>query len=1027
MLARTVLLLALPSLAFAGAIDFSRDIQPILSENCYHCHGPDAKGRKADLRLDTREGMFRAQDGVAVVKPGDSKASDLITRIFTADEDDVMPPKKSNRTLTSAQKELLRRWVDEGAKWGEHWAFVAPKRPTVPKTAGVVNRDDALPVTLHARQVILENWPRNQIDFFILDRLFAENLLPAPEASPEKLCRRIYLDLTGLPPTPEELEDFLKSALRTPHAALDSLVDKLLASPRYGERMVWEWLEAARYADTNGYQGDPTRSMWYWRDWAIGAFNRNLPFDQFTVEQIAGDLLPEPKHEQLVATGFHRNHMINGEGGRIAEESRVEYVQDRVETTGTVWLGLTFNCCRCHDHKYDPFSQREYYQLSAYFNSIEESGGNDAGGLAKPIISFASDEQKQQLAALEQKEKEANKARAEIEKRIGEEQSALEKLVAGKDGKLPEAKWQALKPDEIYSANGATLTALDDGSIRASGTSPKTDDYNVTIHTTLGGITAFKIEALPDDSFVNKGPGRSDNGNFVLTEISLQDGGAPVALHAVSADFAQGGFSAKAVFDGSKKGWAIMPQFGKAHTLTFAADKPLPSGGTRALGFRLSFGFGREHTLGRFRISATTDNPALLREVPDAIRGIVAKPAASRSKKENDELTAFQSGTSPELAAANKAVESAKKAKADFEKSLPRTMVMHDRDQPRETFILVKGAYKQFADKVEHGVPAKLAPLPAGAPKNRLALARWLVAPENPLTARVTVNRFWQQFFGTGIVKSADNFGLQSDAPSHPELLDWLAVEFRESGWDVKKLVKLIVTSATYRQSSRVAPGMAERDPENRLLARGPRHRLPSWMLRDQALAVSGLLVEKVGGPPVKTYQPPGVWEDATFGKITFAQDHGEALYRRSLYVFWRRIVAPTMFFDVANRQNCTVKTGRTNTPLHALITMNDITFAEAARALAQRTLLGKGDDAARIAAMFRRCTTRGPSENESRVLLDRLRILRGNYRQDAAAARKVIAVGESKADASHAPDELAAWTGIASLVLNLDETLTSE
>ena len=1020
-----ILFAAAGSFAFAGAIDFSRDIQPILSENCYHCHGPDAKARKAELRLDQKEGAMRVQDGVAVVKPGDSKASALIERIFTSDEDDVMPPKKSNRTLTTAQKELLRRWVDEGAKWGEHWAFVAPTRPVAALVKARADLAAMQPPPELARA--FTGAATNAIDAFILKRLADEKLMPSPEAPPEKLCRRLYLDLTGLPPTPEELDAFLQSVIRNRDTAVESLVDKLLASPRYGERMVWEWLEAARYADTNGYQGDPTRSMWYWRDWAIDAFNRNMPFDQFTVEQIAGDLLPEPKHEQLIATGFHRNHMINGEGGRIAEESRVDYVQDRVETTGTVWLGLTFNCCRCHDHKYDPLTQREYYQLSAYFNSIEESGANDAGGLAKPVISFASDAQKQQLAAMEQKEKEANKARIAIEKRIGADQSALEKLLLGKDGKLPEAKWQPLTPNEIYSANGATLKVLDDGSVRAGGTSPKTDDYNVTIHTTLGGITAFRIEALPDDSFVNKGPGRSDNGNFVLTEVSLQDGGAPVVLHAVSADFSQGGFSAQAVFDGSKKGWAIMPQFGKAHTLVFATDKPLPSGGTRALGFRLSFGFGREHTLGRFRIYATTDNPALLRPVPDAIRSIIAKPAAERTKKEREELTAFQSETSPELAAANKAVERVKKERADFEKSLPRTMVMRDRPEPRETFILVKGAYNQFADKVTHGVPAKLSPLPADAPKNRLALARWLVAPENPLTARVTVNRLWQQFFGTGIVKSADNFGLQSDAPSHPELLDWLAVEFRESGWDVKKMVKRIVTSATYRQASHVAPGMAERDPENRLLARGPRHRLPSWMLRDQALAASGLLVEKVGGPPVRTYQPPGIWEDATFGKITFAQDHGEALYRRSLYIFWRRIVAPTVFFDVANRQGCAVKTGRTNTPLHALITMNDITFAEAARALAQRTLLAPGDDSARIAVMFRRCTARVPDENETGVLLARLGKLREAYAQDADAARKVIAVGESKADATLPAAELAAWTGLASIVLNLDETLSSE
>ena len=667
----------------AGTIDFNRDIQPILSENCYHCHGPDAKARKAELRLDTKEGAFRTKDDITVVKPGDSKASELITRVFSSDEDEVMPPPKAHRVLTTAQKDLLRRWVDEGAAWGEHWAFVVPKRPAIPGNAETETRAAAF-----------KQWPRNAIDHFILDRLLVEGLAPSPETTPEKLCRRLFLDLTGLPPTPEELDAFLESAIRNPQPAIEALVDRLLASPRYGERMVWEWLEAARYADTNGYQGDPTRSMWYWRDWAIEAFNKNVPFDKFTIEQVAGDLLPKPTQEQLIATGFHRNHMINGEGGRIAEESRVDYVQDRVETTGTVWLGLTFNCCRCHDHKYDPFSQREYYQLSAYFNSIEETGGNDAGGLAKPIITFPSPEQEKKIAELERKEKDAAKARDEIEKRLRSDLAGLEKsqLAARADGKLPEPNWQTLTPNELYSENGATLTALDDGAIRVSGPSPKTDDYNVTIHTPLGGITAFKLEALPDDAFVNKGPGRSDNGNFVLTEVSLQDGGAPVVLKGLSVDFAQGGFSAEGPFDGNQKtGWAIMPQFGMPHTLVFTPDKPLPSNGERALGFRLSFQFGREHTLGRFRLSATTENPALLRPVPDSIRRIVAKPAKERTATEQKELATFHADTNPELSVANKKAEQAKKAVANFEKTIPRTMVMRERPQPRETFILVKG------------------------------------------------------------------------------------------------------------------------------------------------------------------------------------------------------------------------------------------------------------------------------------------------------------------------------------------------
>ncbi len=1102
MFIRSAVLIAVAgeSFAFAGAIDFSRDIQPILSENCYHCHGPDAKARKAELRLDQKEGAMRVQDGVAVVKPGDSKASALIERIFTTDTDDVMPPLKSNRTLTTAQKELLRRWVDEGAKWGEHWAFVAPERPVEPgvadcglRIADWEKRDAALGAKLRSQQAALEKWPRNPIDRFILDRLLSEGLAPSPEAPPEKLCRRLYLDLTGLPPTPEAVEEFVRECAdaqregargrggegekdsavadgpilplsRSPALALASsrdravekLTDRLLASPRFGERMVWEWLEAARYADTNGYQGDPTRAMWYWRDWAIGAFNANLPFDQFTVEQIAGDLLPQAeeagksqakggtlaasslpaeRQAQLIATGFHRNHMINGEGGRIAEESRVDYVQDRVETTGTVWLGLTFNCCRCHDHKFDPITQREYYQLAAYFNSIDETGANDARGLANPILSLATPEQQAKFDALKVAEARVNKERAQLEKKLRAEQPAWEKSILTDRAQPAEIEWRTVALGELSSEHGATLTKQEDGSVLVSGTNADTDEFLIVATTNVRGPTAVRLEVLPDDSLAARGPGRAPNGSWVLSELRMQGEGNKVELAAARADFEQPGWPLAAALDGKDAtGWGVWPQIGKAHEAIFEIKTSIAVRSSfdfrqeLMLEFRLQFRSAhRQHAIGKFRLAITDAPRVLLRAIPENVRAALAVDAAKRDGAQAKTVTDFYLASEPRLVSGNKKAEDAKAQREKAERDTPRTMVMRERAEPRETFILVKGAYNQYAEKVAHGVPAKLPPLPADAPKNRLALARWLVAPENPLTARVAVNRLWQQFFGTGIVKSADNFGLQSDAPSHPELLDWLAVEFRESGWDVKRMVKLIVSSATYRQASAVAPGMAERDPENRLVARGPRHRLPSWMLRDQALAVSGLLVEKIGGPPVKTYQPPGIWEDATFGQIKFAQDHGDALYRRSLYIFWRRIVAPTVFFDVANRQGCAVKTGRTNTPLHALITMNDITFVEAARALAQRTLLGAGDDAARIAMMFRRCTARPPTASESGVLLARVRTLREAYAQDAEAAQRLLAVGESKADASISPAELAAWTGLASLALNLDETVSSE
>jgi hypothetical protein len=753
-------------------VDFGRQIRPLLSDNCFQCHGPDAKAREADLRLDLREGALRTDKPVIV--PGKSGESELWKRVASSDPDTMMPPPTSGRKLTGEQKELIRQWIDSGAAWERHWAFTAPVRPALP----AVGQAD---------------WPRSAIDQFVLARLAAEKLVPSPAAARHTLIRRLSLDLTGLPPTPEEADAF---AAENAPDAYERLVDRLLASPRFGERLVWDWLDAARYADTNGYQGDPTRTQWPWRDWATSALNANQPFDEFTVEQLAGDLLPAPTQSQRIATGFHRNHMINGEGGRIAEESRVDYVQDRVETTGTVWMGLTLNCCRCHDHKFDPIAQREYYELSAYFNSLDETGAG-----FNPVLTLSTAEDDQRLAGLKRAEREAN--------------AALKELEQGQDAEA-------------------------------------------------------------------------------------------------------------------------------------------------------------------------------------------AKSAKTRA-------------------------DQAKKRREDFERGQTKTMVMSERATPRDTFVLVRGAYDKFADKVTHGVPAALSPPPADAPANRLALARWLVAPEHPLTARVTVNRHWQMLLGTGLVKTTEDFGSQGEPPSHPQLLDWLACEFRDGGWDVKRLLRSSVTSSTYRPSSRVTPALAERDPDNRLLARGPRYRLPSWMIRDQALAIGGLLVERSGGPPVRGYQPEGIWEEATFGKIKYVQDHGAALYRRSLYQFWRRIVGPTVFFDAAARQVCQVKVPRTNTPLHALTTLNDVTYVEAALGLAERVLRLQATDRERIETAFRFCTLRNPTVAETDILLRRLESLRLTYSQDTQAATQLVAVGEWKSDPSIAPAELAAFTGLATLLLNLDETICKE
>ena len=789
-----------------GAVEtpnFARDVQPILSEYCYACHGPDPKARKAKLRLDTAEGALRKK--AAVIEAGKSADSELIRRIESDDVNEVMPPPQFNKNMTAKHLATLKAWIDSGAGWGTHWAFLAPVRSKLPGPGS--------------------------IDGFIHAKLKTEGLRPAPEANRETLLRRVSLDLTGLPPTAVERETFLNDSSPEAYA---KLVDRLLKSPRFGERMVWEWLEAARYADSNGYQGDGERTMYPWRDWAIRAFNDNMPFDRFTVEQLAGDLLPNAKPEQKLATAFLRNHAINGERGRIPEQNRVDYGMDMAETVATVWLGLTFNCCRCHDHKFDPIAQKEYYGLFAFFNQTPVSGG---GGdpFTRPLLDWPSAEQSAALTLATQ---------------------AAAKLATA----VTDAEAKLAKPKELSKEL----------------------------------VELFKV--IP-------------------------------------------GNRSKAQIDTLEKKFGAEKEYAK--------------------------------TLAEFG------------------RAIDARESAKQS--------------------------------------IPRVMVMEDMAKPRESFIYDKGLYNKPGAKVGPLVPAVLPPLKAEK-VDRLALANWLVSKEHPLTARVTVNRLWQQFFGTGLVKTSNDFGVQGERPIHPELLDWLAVEFVESGWDVKHLVRLIVTSATYRQSSAVSKALLERDPENRLLARASRHRLPSWMIRDQALAASGLLVEKIGGPAVKPYQPGGVWEEATFGGKKYEPDTGEGLYRRSVYTFWRRIVGPTMFFDVSARQVCSVKSGRTNTPLQALLTLNDTTFVEAGRVLAENVLLTeKATDAERVASAVRAILGRAPKPTEATILQSALERLRGQYRNDPVAAKELLAIGAKPPNAKLDGAELAAWASLCNLLFNLDEALSKE
>lgn len=809
-------------------IDFNFHVRPILSDRCFPCHGPDEKSRKADLRLDVEEQILAktAEGETFPVVPGVPGKSAVIGRILHHDPEVVMPPPDSKLALTDVEKATLIKWIEQGAQWKKHWAFIPPQKSALP-------------------EVRERSWPRNEVDYFVLSKLESQGLDPSSEAEKETLIRRVSFDLTGLPPTLAEIEDFTADEAEN---AYEKLVDRLLASPRYGERWTWEWLDVARYADTDGFQGDPTRTMWPWRDWIIQAFNDNMPYDEFTVKQLAGDLLAAPAGQDILATAFNRNHTYNGEGGRIPEETRVENVFDRVETVGTAWLGLTLNCCRCHDHKFDAITQKEYYQLFDYFNQTSEEGKTGSGGRVPPLLNLSPVEDKQEV----------EKLKAYVQK------------VA----------------DRVEKAE---LTQFPRAPGLPASQSPKADE-----------VTGKNFNALAS---------------------------APV-----------------------------------------------------------------------------NRNPYQL----------------------NALYTYFESRDASYAGLLKQLITSKENLQAQVSKSI-QVMVMDQMDTARATFVLERGTYSKPLEQVSMNVPAVLPSLPPGAEPNRLALAKWLVAKENPLTARVTVNRYWQAFFGNGIVRTIEDFGVQGALPVHPELLDWLAVDFQENGWNLKALFKKIVMSATYRQSSIVSEEMLKTDPENRYLARATRLRLPAWMIRDQALYISGLMVDDLGGAPVKPYQPPGIWEEATFGKIKYQQDHGDALYRRTLYTFWRRIVGPTNLFDNASRRICSVKALHTNTPMHALTTLNDVSYMEAARVLAERVLITENTDKDRLAYAFELATARKPVAAEFDILENRLTQLRSEYAAAPEEAKKITSAGECRRNETLDLIDLASYTVLSSLILNLDETITRQ
>ena len=998
--------------ADSGASALAGAVRPILSANCFHCHGQDPVTRKAKLRLDTIEG----QRAKAAVVPGQPEKSELIRRIFSKDIDEQMPPPDSHRTLTLAQKEVIRRWVASGAPWESHWAFVPPVRPELPKGLG-------------------QRSGGNPIDAFVRARLAVESLKPSPEADRITLLRRVTFDLIGLPPTPAEVEAFLSDKSSD---AYERLVDRLLASPHYGERMALPWLDAARYADSNGFQQDGDTHQWVWRDWVVRALNENMPFDRFTIEQLAGDLLPEATLSQKVASGFNRCHLLNGEGGAIAEEQRNVVVFDRVDVTATTWLGLTMACAQCHDHKYDPITQRDYYRMFAYFNNVPETGVPSGGGqyrIADPAITHGTEAE---LAELQRRDDLVSAARAALEtiQRSAETiaaQSQWEKSMANASAGTHQVEWENLEALELKSMGGATLDKLRDDSILATGKSPDRDTYTLVLTNRLGVLTGLRLQTIPDGRFPAGGAGRADSGNAVLTDLTASLAGNRIVFRQATASYTQAGFKAVNVIDADKtSGWAFYPDTAKPHTLVLAMESPVTLRPGDPLTVVLDFQFKQAHTLGRFRLSATTNaNPTGRAQISSNVLAILKTPVESRSTNDIRALRDYFLSNSPPsvLVAGRETASVRQKERDDYRARLPRVMVMSDA-KPRQTRMLERGNYEQPRDPVTSGTPGFLPPLPPDAPTNRLGLARWLVSAEHPLTARVVVNRAWQTFFGQGLVKTPENFGIQSDTPSHPDLLDWLAVEFRESGWDMKRLHRLVVTSATYRQSSSFRRDSVARDPENRLLARGPRYRLPSMFLRDLALASSGLLDQRIGGKPVYPYQPKDIWDGLSITKerdFTYPQSKGPDLWRRSLYTFWRRTVAPGNMFDASARQVCKVRPDLTSTPMHALTMLNDVTWVEAGRALAERVMKAQPGEEARLSDAFLRVCARSPSSEDMKILRRSLARARTSFAADPATASAYLKAGDSPRDATLDPVEHAAYASVCLAIYNLDEAMTKE
>jgi mono/diheme cytochrome c family protein len=1012
-------------------VDFTRDVRPILEAKCFACHG--AKHSKGGLRLDVKQQALLGGDSGQVIKSGHANESLLLQLVSGADPKKVMPP--AGPRLTPAQVKVLRDWIDQGATWPEpppltkggpgggsgtqptHWSFRPVKRPALPKVKN-------------------QAWVRNPIDAFVLAKLEAKGLKPSPAADRVTLIRRLSLDLLGLPPSVEDVEAFVNDRSAD---AYEKLVDRLLTSPHYGERWGRLWLDEARYSDTNGYTIDSPRQIWMYRDWVINALNRDLPFDQFTIEQLAGDLLPNPAPEQLIATGFHRNTMINEEGGTDPEQFRVEAVVDRVATTGSVWLGLTLGCAQCHTHKFDPITQREYYQFFAFFNNAEE-----------PSLPFPTPKQQQEQGELKQRLAAAQQKLTEYQKTAAIRQAAWEQRAVGGSS----ADWTVLRPDEHRSAAGSTLQKLDDGSLLLTGNVPDNDVYTVSASLPRRA-TALRLEVLTHDSLPNGGPGLA-KGNFLLTDFVVsaeQPGGGaqPAPIARAVADHAQQDYPVTlAVDDQSNTGWAINVKGGEGRlntdrTAVFLLERPVPAGA------RLTVTLKQEHSnkrylIGRFRLSAAEVAPDALQWLPSKeVRDLLDIPAGMRTPAQRETLAKeFARAESNQFATEIAALEAREK---ELAKSVSTTMIMRERTAPRETFIHLRGDFLRRGDAVAPGVPAAFPSLPQSSTRlNRLDLARWLVDPRNPLTPRVTVNRVWQSYFGIGIVETENDFGTQGAEPSHPELLDWLALEFagpRDTastkgaagsatadpyacGWSLKRLHRLIVTSNTYKQSSKARPELAVIDPTNRLLARQNRLRLEGELVRDVTLAASGLLSRKMGGPGVYPPQPAGT-DLFTQVKRAWPESKGEDRYRRGVYTWQWRSNPYALFatFDGPNGTVTCTRRLRSNTPTQALMLANDQSLFEMAQALAVRTMSAPATtDADRIRHAFLRCLSRPPTDAEAARLLA---FYRAQVQSFTTAAADAASVAPKERPAGFGVPEAAAWTSVARVIMNVDEFITRE